>query len=189
MSMDLEKLGAPWWFAIVGAGFLLGAGAAAYTYENGKIPALEQQIALRDDQLSAEQADNAKNQKDLQAWSAAYKALAAQSPSAQKLIELTQSNEQLLQNNQQLTQWNSQWRAANDQLKAKLNDDERLAELKSQYAQASRNVINFTSGQCDGVDQSRCDLVPLALRKLKALEVQRDQLHAQVLDLQTKLLK
>lgn len=64
---------------------------------------------------------------------------------------------------------------------------ERLKELESSRADAADAVVRWTTGSCSNADLSRCDLSPIGQRKLLALEKDRDQLHAQVLDLQARV--
>jgi hypothetical protein len=63
---------------------------------------------------------------------------------------------------------------------------ERLRTLQREWEEASGSVKSFVNGRyADGL--SNCDLTSLGLRQLKAREAERDQLHAQMLDLQSRL--
>lgn len=61
-----------------------------------------------------------------------------------------------------------------------------LQTLQRKWEQASSSVKLFVNVRCaEGV--SNCDLTSLDQRQLKAREAERDQLHAQMLDLQSRL--
>lgn len=107
--------------------------------------------------------------------------------------QITAQLAQAQTNIQTLGQWNNEWRDANAGLLQKnvlLQQRDNLARelerLREKWVESAYAIKQFTSGRCSD-DSNTCDLIPLAQRKLRALETERDQLNMQLLDMQTRI--
>jgi cell division protein FtsB len=136
--------------------------------------------------LALKQAEDARQQ-SAQQCPADIKATVAQCEHSRVLLG------QQTQKLEQLSAWNAQWsenykalETNCNALAASHNLAKELAEVRAQWDQSTGDVIRYTSGNC-GQQANDCDLIPLAQRKLKALETRRDQLQGQVLDLQGRV--
>ena len=94
---------------------------------------------------------------------------------------------------QTLEKWNKEWSEAyaellkkNTLLQQRDNLARELERLREKWAESVYAVKQFTSGHCSD-NSNTCDLIPLAQRKLRALETERDQLNMQLLDMQTRI--
>ena len=135
-------------------------------------------------------------QKEADAHAAQIAALTAQHDSVQiaQGIHCQEANAQLALAQariRQLSQSISEWKAAYDVLTStyqRSHQQDQLAgdlgSLRISWFTAAADVESFTSGRCnDGSND--CDLTVLSQRKLHALEAKRDQLHSQLLDMQS----
>lgn len=179
--MDISKLNLPAGLIPSISAFVIGITACVYFYEKVRLPGLESQLALA---ISEKNVADAERSKVIASQGACTpSALAAKSQEAQALADKAA----------QLAKWNDDWRAANTEIVAQrdacLNRDaiaRRLRDLEEKRQDASNAVVRLTSGRCEGKVDG-CDLIPIAQRQLRAMEQERDQLQAQILDLQSKL--
>lgn len=179
--MDISKLNLPAGLIPSISAFAIGVSASVFFYEKVRLPGLESQLALA---VSEKSAADAERSKVIAAQGACTpNALASKSQEAQALADRAA----------QLTKWNDDWRAANAEIVAQrdacLSRDaiaRRLRDLEEKRQDASNAVVRLTSGRCEGKVDG-CDLIPIAQRQLRAMEQERDQLQAQILDLQSKL--
>lgn len=183
MNTDFEKLGAPKWFSIFGGGF-----AVACAFAVGLATYLSQANAERL-QLRTEERDVARlyvvehQQRTLalQTQVNELRIAVQQVPSAQQLTELSQKS-------QQLRTWNEAWAQQNRQLKAQADLSGQLASLRNQHSQVSARAVRYTNGFCnDAYNLTGCDLSAVFQRQLKAIEAERDQLQAQLLELLARI--
>jgi len=110
------------------------------------------------------------------------------------LQESNQRAENLEAEIEQISRWNKEFKIQNEQLivqrdvcLSRNSIVDYMNDLKNDYDYATKNVIEFTDGVCTSNSGNECDLNSLSQRKLKALEEKRDQLHAQMLDVQARL--
>jgi hypothetical protein len=180
MSEDLIKLGAPIWFAIFFVGFSIGVSGAAAVYEKGRIPGLENKI----ESLETREVETENRLHD---WKTRAELLKTKSCDNSEMSTLRMEKDRLLK-------WNIDWKTAHDNLvinnsylQARVDLTQHIKDMEAHLTRASDTVIAWVSNSCP--NGSSCDLTPLSQRKLKALEQERDQLHAQVLDLQARTIK
>lgn len=186
--IDLSNFDLPKPFVTLILGISIGASVAYFgtseVYEKGKIPSLEQQL-----QAAEKKIINGDN--DIQACYKRELDLSKNITQRYSEADVSALKQQL----EQLTQWNLSWKNTNEKLnndlsywKSQANIFSLLREARERRDQMSNEIWRLTSLDC-GKDNGTCDLVPIARRKLTALEKDRDNAQAQIIDLQTKLCK
>ena len=168
----LQKLDPPKWFAVFFGGVLIGAGVTSTItsnfYEKGRLPSLEEQ--LQECKMNATVlAQNAKQN-----------------------LSVTETT--LMQQVKQYEQSNAEWRseyykrvAERDSWKAQANVVTLIEDARKRRDEMSTAILRLTSGNC-GENSADCDLIPVAQRRLKAFEQDRDNAQRQLIELQGKLL-
>lgn len=187
MGEDISKIGAPLWVAIFFAGLVFGGSVAYAGYEHIRIPALESRLQLSEESLKTALEKVTEARRVSEEWK--VRSIASLSGSASS----TEAHE-LKNELQKYIQWNREWKTEYDKVAAeknywqsRANLTAHIKDMEERRTAASSRVTAWVGGECNG--QPNCDLNLLAARKLKALEQERDQLHAQVLDLQTQFSK
>jgi hypothetical protein len=179
--MDISKLNLPAGLIPSISAFAIGITASVYFYEKVRLPGLEAQLALAVSEKNASDEDRSK-------------VLASQGGCTPSMLaSKSQEAQSLADRAVQLAKWNEEWRAANTEIVAQrdacLSRDsvtKRLRDLEDKRQDVSNAIVRLTSVRCDGKVDG-CDLIPIAQRQLRAMEQERDQLQAQILDLQSKL--
>lgn len=177
---ELRALGVSSPILALALGFGMGW-AACYTLKNEQMQSLRGEISL-----VRKQANDAQQSHEHQCTE---QTKVAQAQCERSNLLLSEQTQQI----QQISDWNTEWRKNYAALESNCRTvvashslAKELKDAREQWDHASGEVIRYTSGHCNP-QANDCDLIPLAQRKLKALEARRDQLQSQVIDLQSRI--
>lgn len=176
----LKEIGFPRTPLVWFIGAAMGFGANTYWTEQ-RVAALDAQKQQLAEQRTALEAQIEQQQRALD--------LATNSscqPMKQQLVEAQGKVQQYAENIQAWSTAYSNVQEVNRQLRRASDLTQQLNDLREKWRTATRNAQEYAFVRCSDPSNS-CDLNPPSQRRLRALEAERDQLHAQILDLQSHM--